>query len=56
MLDTVKADIIYLDPPYTGTMNDYFGFYGMIDEYIAGKKLRAFENNFIDKKNFIRTV
>ena len=27
LLDIVKADIIYLDPPYTGTMNNYFGFY-----------------------------
>jgi len=53
ILDKVKADIIYLDPPYTGTMNNYFGFYGMLDEYIAGKKLQAFENNFIDKKSSI---
>lgn len=50
VLESTQADIIYLDPPYTGTMNNYFGFYGMLDEYIAGKKLKAFENNFIDKK------
>ncbi len=50
LLDTVKADIIYLDPPYTGTMNNYFGFYGMIDEYILGKKIKPFSNNFMDKK------
>jgi len=53
VLDTVKADIIYLDPPYTGTMNNYFGFYGMLDEYIVSKKLQPFENNFIDKKSSI---
>ena len=53
MLDTVKADVIYLDPPYTGTMNNYFGFYGMLDEYIVSKKLKPFENNFIDKKSSI---
>ena len=53
VLDKVKADIIYLDPPYTGTMNNYFGFYGMLDEYIVGKKLQAFENNFMDKKSSI---
>lgn len=52
-LDSVVADIIYLDPPYTGTMNNYFGFYGMLDEYIIGKKLQPFENNFIDKKTSI---
>jgi adenine-specific DNA-methyltransferase len=51
VLDSIEADIIYLDPPYTGTMNNYFGFYGMLDEYIAGKKLKAFKNNFIDKKS-----
>lgn len=53
VLDSVEADIIYLDPPYTGTMNNYFGFYGMLDEYIVGKKLKPFENNFIDKKTSI---
>jgi len=26
VLSKVKADLIYLDPPYTGTMNNYFGF------------------------------
>lgn len=51
ILDKVKADVIYLDPPYTGTMNNYFGFYGLIDEYIHSKKLKPFENNFIDKKS-----
>lgn len=51
LLNKVKADIIYLDPPYTGTMNNYFGFYGLIDEYIHSKKLKPFENNFIDKKS-----
>ena len=49
-MEKVTADVIYLDPPYTGTMNDYFGFYGMLDEYIAGKKLQPFENNFTNKK------
>jgi adenine-specific DNA-methyltransferase len=45
----VKADIIYLDPPYAGTMNNYFEFYGAIDEYIKSKKLKPFKNNFIDR-------
>lgn len=51
LLNKVNADVIYLDPPYTGTMNNYFGFYGLIDEYIQSKKLKPFENNFIDKKS-----
>lgn len=51
LVSKVKADLIYLDPPYTGTMNNYFGFYGLIDEFIFQKKLTPFENNFIDKKN-----
>ncbi len=53
LLPTIQADIIYLDPPYTGTMNNYFEFYGMIDEYIVGEKLQPFQNNFIEKKNSI---
>ncbi len=53
VFDAIKensADIIYLDPPYTGTMNDYFGFYGVIDSYIDSKEHPPFSNNFIDKK------
>ncbi len=51
LLNKVHVDIIYLDPPYTGTMNNYFGFYGLVDEYIQSKKLKPFKNNFIDKKS-----
>jgi adenine-specific DNA-methyltransferase len=50
LIPKVNADLIYLDPPYTGTMNNYFGFYGLIDEYLKQKKLKPFNNNFIDKK------
>lgn len=50
LLESVSADIIYLDPPYTGTMNNYFGFYGLVDNFISSKKTKPFENNFINKK------
>lgn len=53
LLGKVKADIIYLDPPYTGTMNNYFGFYGLIDEYISSSVKEPFKNNFVDKKTSI---
>jgi len=53
LLDKIEADIIYLDPPYTGTMNNYYGFYGLVDEYIAQKKIEPFSNNFIDKKSVL---
>tara|TARA_B110000211_G_scaffold234395_1_gene303850 strand:- start:1271 stop:2281 length:1011 start_codon:yes stop_codon:yes gene_type:complete len=49
-INKVKADVVYLDPPYTGTMNDYYSFYGLIDSYILSKKIKRFKNNFIDKK------
>lgn len=49
IIPKVEADLIYLDPPYTGTMNNYFGFYGLIDKWIANKDLKPFENNFVDK-------
>jgi adenine-specific DNA-methyltransferase len=54
ILPKIKTDIIYLDPPYTGTMNNYFGFYGVIDEYIGNKQINAFENNFINKSKSIQ--
>ena len=50
----LKADIIYLDPPYAGTMNNYFGFYGLIDSFIDSEIKKPFENNFIDKKNVVQ--
>jgi adenine-specific DNA-methyltransferase len=51
LIPKIKTDLVYLDPPYTGTMNNYFGFYGLIDEFIEIKKLKPFKNNFVDKKN-----
>ena len=50
IVNKIEADLIYLDPPYTGTMNNYHGFYGMLDEFIEGKKVMPFDDNFIDKK------
>lgn len=50
LLEKMTADIIYLDPPYAGTMNNYFSFYGLIDNYIEGKVNTPFENNFTDTK------
>lgn len=48
-IEKIDADLIYLDPPYAGTMNNYFGFYGLVDEYILSEKLKPFNNNFIEK-------
>jgi len=53
LISKVDADLIYLDPPYTGTMNNYFGFYGLIDEYFKNQSLKPFKNNFIDKKQVL---
>ncbi|PIP66773.1 MAG: modification methylase HphIB [Parcubacteria group bacterium CG_4_9_14_0_2_um_filter_41_8] len=53
LLNKIKADIIYLDPPYAGTMNNYFSFYGLIDEYVKCKKKNPFENNFTDKNSVL---
>lgn len=50
LLDNIRADAIYLDPPYTGTMNNYFGFYGLLDNYILSDIQKPFDNHFMDKK------
>ena len=52
-IQAVDADVIYLDPPYAGTMNDYFGFYGLLDSYISGRQTVPFENNFMDRKTIV---
>lgn len=49
----VKADLIYLDPPYTGTMNNYFDFYSFLDNYIDQKMNTPFANSFTDKKTAV---
>lgn len=51
VIEKVDADLVYLDPPYIGTMNNYFSFYGVLDEMIKQKKISPFENNFMDKKD-----
>lgn len=49
----LEADLIYLDPPYAGTLNDYFGFYGFLDSYIDGTIKKAFKNDFRHKNNIL---
>lgn len=53
LVERIDADVIYLDPPYTGTMNNYFGFYGLLDNYITGEKTKPFPNNFICKNEVL---
>ena len=52
-LKSIQADVVYLDPPYAGTLNDYYGFYGLLDSYIESKLTLPFENNFIDTSQII---
>ena len=49
----IKADLIYLDPPYPGTLNDYYSFYNPIDEYIKNKKIPLPPNMLNDKMKFV---
>lgn len=49
---TKKVDVIYLDPPYPGTMNKYYNFYGsfdkMFDKNIETTDLTKIDD-FLDK-------
>lgn len=49
--DEYLTDAIYLDPPYAGTMNDYHSFYGLLDDFILGRKTSRFDNDFMSKKD-----
>lgn len=49
-INEVSADVIYMDPPYAGTMNDYYGFYGVLDSFIEGGEIKPFNNNFQSKE------
>lgn len=59
-LDAVEAiklheayDIIYLDPPYPGTMNNYEGFYGSFDD-IFNKKIKY--SDWTNEKSFMKQL
>ena len=49
--DITPVDVVYLDPPYPSTMNDYNAFYGYFDE-IFNKKIKT-QSTFVDKNTFI---
>lgn len=53
LLTHIQADAVYLDPPYTGTMNNYFGFYGLLDNYVKSSISQPFANHFMDKKQTV---
>lgn len=52
--DSEKIDLIYLDPPYPSTMNNYIGFYGGFDKMFK----RECENylDFTKKDNFLELL
>lgn len=54
LLPAIKGDVIYLDPPYVNTMNNYHGFYGPIDDFIKSRKTIPFRNNFIGKEESLQ--
>lgn len=48
--DIDHVDVIYMDPPYPGTMNNYEGFYGSFDKIF--KRAIKFED-LTNSKNFV---
>lgn len=42
-------DMAYFDPPYAGKMNDYYAFYGFIDEFVTLKEAGKPQNDFTKK-------
>lgn len=52
----IEVDLIYLDPPYASTLNDYYKFYGFLDSYIEQKEIPEFKNNFKSKNEIIELL
>lgn len=48
-----KVDLVYMDPPYPSTMNNYDGFYGPYDEIFKKKKTHI---EFTKKETFISNL
>ena len=47
------VDVVYMDPPYPSTMNNYDAFYGAFDEMFCKKKKHV---DFTQKSNFIDNI
>ncbi|MBY0758811.1 MULTISPECIES: DNA adenine methylase [Sellimonas] len=45
-----RLDVVYIDPPYPSTMNNYDAFYGLFDEMFGKKKEHA---DFTKKQTFL---
>ncbi len=54
LIKVKDADAVYFDPPYAGKMNDYYGFYGFIDEFITLKEPQKFANDFTRKTTILK--
>jgi len=54
LIKKVNADLIYLDPPYPGTLNKYFDFYGLLDAYVQSEKPTPFNDSFTNKKEVLK--
>lgn len=51
MIKKIKyVDVVYMDPPYPSTMNNYDSFYGMYDEMFDKKKTHM---DFTQKSDFL---
>lgn len=47
-------DVVYIDPPYPSTMNNYIGFYGGFDRML-GKEISNF-TDFTHKETFLKNI
>lgn len=47
------VDVIYMDPPYPSTMNNYDAFYGAFDEIFSKKKIHR---DFTKKTSFLENL
>ena len=55
MIDKIdKVDLIYIDPPYPSTMNNYFNFYGSYDKIF--KKEAKHYTDFTNKNTFLQNL
>ena len=48
-----KVDIVYMDPPYPSTMNNYDDFYGKFDEMFDKKKVHI---DYTKKNTFLENL
>lgn len=56
LLPKLEGDVLYLDPPYIGTLSRYHSLYRAVNDFILGEKSSPYKDDFNSKRNATSTL